>query len=457
MLDRGPNRLSCHTRYTAPVVRSTAISALMSPVRWLATTPAGNGESGSITIPRKNVSTMVSFLSHVAPWSEDRITAMWVPRVPWSFLGPRTSVITLISSPSNWSLSGSTAIWLPMVWAMTPARKILRAGSQVSPPSVVRANRGSPAKAMAFSNACWFWLPLGGEITRSHTAYTKSESFGSAVMAFLSLNAFGLSARLRETGSSHVAPWVVERMTSMSSGFVSKPPALVSVDKLIKYAVPSGEMATHGSEARSKFPPFAGVPPVQLEDLVCALIVQFAPLLRLVALTMPSDPPLFHRSCCQASMMMSGFDGSTITWGSTSLFTNWTAGTPPTSRNPVSPSQAAIGLAPETGTNGPVVEGSAVAGTEPTTARTATAVPSATILLLERCMPTPPSVTRDIVRSPVEGGDDARLVHVCARPGPAAEPLDDAPAAIERWREDVDRDMRPSTDGRGLVHVSHPS
>ena len=62
--------------------------------------------------------------------------------------------------------------------------------------------------------------------------------------------------------------------------------------------------------------------PVQFDDLVCALIVHVAPPLRLVALTLPSDPPLFHRSCCQAPMMTSGFDGSTITWGSTSLFTN---------------------------------------------------------------------------------------------------------------------------------------
>jgi hypothetical protein len=98
-----------------------------------------------------------------------------------------------------------------------------------------------------------------------------------------------------------------------------------------------------------------------------------------------------------------------------------------------------------------------VAGTEPTTARTATDVPIATILLLERCMPTPPSVTRDIVRSLVEGADDVRLVEVGGRTGPAAEPLNEAPVAIERWREDLDRDMRPSTDGRGLVHVSHPS
>jgi len=46
-------------------------------------------------------------------------------------------------------------------------------------------------------------------------------------------------------------------------------------------------------------------------------------------------------------------------------------------------------------------------------------------------------VTRDIVRNPVEGGDDVRLVEVGGRTGPAAEPLDEAPLAIERWREDV--------------------
>jgi hypothetical protein len=52
----------------------------------------------------------------------------------------------------------------------------------------------------------------------------------------------------------------------------------------------------------------------------------------------------------------------------------------------VSPSQAAIGLAPETVTNGPVVEGSAVAGTEPTTARATMDAASAAILFLARCI-----------------------------------------------------------------------
>ena len=34
-------------------------------------------------------------------------------------------------------------------------------------------------------------------------------------------------------------------------GPVSNPPGLESTDRLIRYAVPFGEMATHGSEARS--------------------------------------------------------------------------------------------------------------------------------------------------------------------------------------------------------------
>ena len=94
-------------------------------------------------------------------------------------------------------------------------------------------------------------FPLGGETSRSQTAYTKLESFGSAVIEFLSLRTFGLSSRISVTGSSHVAPWSVERITSMAFGEVSNPPGLVSTDRLIRYAVPFGEMATHGSEARS--------------------------------------------------------------------------------------------------------------------------------------------------------------------------------------------------------------
>jgi hypothetical protein len=60
------------------------------------------------------------------------------------------------------------------------------------------------------------------------------------------------------------------------------------------------------------------------------------------------------------------------------------------------------------------------------------------------------------VRSPVEGGDDARLVEAGGRTGLAAEPLDEASVAIERWREELDGDSAPEQTVVSLVHVDHP-
>jgi hypothetical protein len=40
-------------------------------------------------------------------------------------------------------------------------------------------------------------------------------------------------------------------MTSIAFGLVPKPPGFVSTERVIRYVVPSGEIATHGSEARS--------------------------------------------------------------------------------------------------------------------------------------------------------------------------------------------------------------
>jgi hypothetical protein len=42
------------------------------------------------------------------------------------------------------------------------------------------------------------------------------------------------------------------------------------------------------------------------------------------------------------------------------------------------------------------------------------------------------------------------------RTGPAAEPLDEAPVAIERWRGDLDRDNPPEQTVASVVHVGHP-
>jgi hypothetical protein len=50
----------------------------------------------------------------------------------------------------------------------------------------------------------------------------------------------------------------------------------------------------------------------------------------------------------------------------------------------------------------------------------------------------------------------ARVVEAGGRTGLAAEPLDEASVAIERWREDLDGDSAPEQTVVSLVHVGHP-
>ena len=94
-------------------------------------------------------------------------------------------------------------------------------------------------------------FPLVGDVRRSQTAYAKFESLGSAVIEFLSLRTFWLSSRISVVGLPQVAPPFAERMTSIAFGEVPNPPGLVSTDRVIRYAVPLGEIATHGSDDRS--------------------------------------------------------------------------------------------------------------------------------------------------------------------------------------------------------------
>lgn len=60
------------------------------------------------------------------------------------------------------------------------------------------------------------------------------------------------------------------------------------------------------------------------------------------------------------------------------------------------------------------------------------------------------------MRNRLADGDDVRLVEASGRTVPAAEPLDEAPVAIERRREDLDRDNAPDQTVVSLVHVGHP-
>src|SRR5215216_752174 len=98
-----------------------------------------------------------------------------------------------------------------------------RASSQLAPPLVVRVNSVGPRKT--------------GPVvaSRSHTAYTKRESLGSAVIEPLSLKRLGLASRMSVEGLLQVSPPSVDLDTSMASGLKS-PRALGSwsTDKLIR-------------------------------------------------------------------------------------------------------------------------------------------------------------------------------------------------------------------------------
>src|SRR5437868_10173820 len=92
-------RLSCQTTYNAPLVASTAISWMMSPVR------TGAPVVGSVTEVRATLLTVVG-PDQVAPLSVERSTATLTPRTLWAFLKLKISMKESTSVPS-----GSTTIW----------------------------------------------------------------------------------------------------------------------------------------------------------------------------------------------------------------------------------------------------------------------------------------------------------------------------------------------------------
>ena len=95
-------RLSCHTTYRDPVLLSTAISGIASPVRtsW--------PSCGSVTPAGSMRSTTIGF-DQVSPLSVERITSAVNPR----FL--RSRVFRIRLNTITRSPLGSTTIWLPIV------------------------------------------------------------------------------------------------------------------------------------------------------------------------------------------------------------------------------------------------------------------------------------------------------------------------------------------------------
>jgi len=89
----------------------------------------------------------------------------------------------------------------------------------------------------------------------------------------------------------------------------------------IWYASPFGAKVTHGSDARSKSPWFATVPPAQmLNGANVDDSVHVVPLLCVTAETRPCAPPFDQRSCCHTATACVASVGSTATHGSTSAF-----------------------------------------------------------------------------------------------------------------------------------------
>src|SRR5260221_12536233 len=76
-------------------------------------------------------------------------------------------------------------------------------------------------------------------------------------------------------------------------------------------------MVTQGSDARSKLPPLAGVPPLQ-RAIGAEVRVHVPPPSNVNAVTGPREPPPDQRSCCHAPMKWLGLAGSTAMEGSAS-------------------------------------------------------------------------------------------------------------------------------------------
>ena len=89
---------------------------------------------------------------------------------------------------------------------------------------------------------------------------------GGTDFAFIESGPYSI-AQIKVVASLHVAPPFVDLLTV--TAFVRSRPLNAIA---IWYAAPFGENVTHGSEARSKSPPFATVPPEQNVNLAKVVV-----------------------------------------------------------------------------------------------------------------------------------------------------------------------------------------
>ena len=141
-----------------------------------------------------------------------------------------------------------------------------------------------------------------GNTKRSHTAYTRPESLGSAVREFLSLKTCGFASSIRVTGSVHVAPPSSDLLTSTAFRRLR-----VSLnERLRNHMSPFGEMSLHGSVARSQsefVPLWSGSWQFEIAGWSeRGGTTQLRPPLCEKATSSPLEPPDEKRSCCQVPM-----------------------------------------------------------------------------------------------------------------------------------------------------------
>src|SRR6266540_2429620 len=128
---------------------------------------------------------------------------------------------------------------------------MFRAGSQVTPPSVVRENQiGSRnVRVLIAPSMLAREVPLGST-NRSQAAYAYPALSASAVTDSLSLNANATSrspeSRIIVHGSLHVSPPSVDRLARTALTL-----SRALNDRATWYAVPSAPNDTQGSDARS--------------------------------------------------------------------------------------------------------------------------------------------------------------------------------------------------------------
>ena len=300
------------------------------------------------------------------------------------------------------SVRGLATMTLPIVCSLTATGTITRAVSQVRPPSVVRERNvgptvqtGAALAAKAPATAGWSsnsgaWrgalaAPHGTIEIRSHTPYAKPGSRGSAVMEFLSST--GTVGSLAE---SSIWSRRFCQVRPPSTDVTAATPLWLSLALNTRpwlYALPSGPIETHGSDARSNGA--TCVPDEAAQALYgSTLSCQLRPPSADQPATRPLEPPSLQRSCCQVATRLRVAAGFSAMNGSTSAFGLLT---PPKAGSAPTPTQAANGSPREASTRPPTP--AADAGAANANASSAANAPESAIRRMEH----PPLLSRATV------------------------------------------------------------